>query len=59
MLRDSAGLKPSAPCIAAGDADCDGSRDAVDALRILRHVADLPPLTVPSGCPPLGSPLPR
>lgn len=39
---------------AAGDVDCDGDVDAVDALRILRHVAALPN-DLPLGCPEIGS----
>lgn len=37
-----------------GDIDCSGEVDVVDALRILRHIAALPPLPVPPGCPLLG-----
>ncbi len=37
-----------------GDVDCDGDVDAVDALKILRKVANLSVLQEP-GCPPVGS----
>ncbi len=42
---------------ARGDMDCDGAITAVDALDILRHVALLPALPAPDGCPPIGQPL--
>jgi hypothetical protein len=40
----------------AGDVDCDGDIDAVDALVILRHVAGLP-VDNGDGCTPIGDPL--
>jgi hypothetical protein len=39
-----------------GDVDCSGGVDSVDALKILRYVADLPTTPV-AGCPPIGGPL--
>jgi len=41
------------PQFRQGDIDCNGTVDAVDALRILRYVAGLDP-NVPAGCPPIG-----
>jgi hypothetical protein len=38
----------------SGDIDCDGVVDAVDALRILRHVVDLGN-NLPDGCDGLGA----
>lgn len=40
---------PATGCPYGGDVDCDGDVDAVDALRILREVADLGN-TLPLGC---------
>ena len=37
-----------------GDVDCNGSVNAVDALKSLRYVAGLPN-NLPAGCPPIGS----
>jgi hypothetical protein len=37
-----------------GDVDCDNDVDSVDALKVLRHVANLP-VSQPSGCPAIGS----
>lgn len=39
-----------------GDVDCAGAVDAVDALKILRHVASLPVTQAP-GCAHIGDPL--
>lgn len=36
------------------DADCDGLVTPLDALNILLHIADLPALPLPSGCPAVG-----
>jgi len=38
------------PALKQGDVDCDGDSDAVDALKVLRHVASLPVSPGP-GCP--------
>jgi len=38
------------PTLKQGDVDCDGDSDAVDALKVLRHVASLPVSPGP-GCP--------
>ncbi len=40
--------------VAWGDVDCDGDVDAVDALKILRKVANLSVSQEPD-CPPMGS----
>ena len=40
-----------------GDVDCDGDVDAVDSLKVLRHVAGLSVGQQP-GCPAIGSPTP-
>jgi uncharacterized protein YkwD len=53
VLRAAAGLNLVAGCIDAGDADCDGDLDAVDALGILRYVVSLP-VSPPDGCPAIG-----
>jgi hypothetical protein len=55
VLRRVAALQPYAECISRGDVNCNGTFDSVDALIILRFVALLPPLSVPPGCPPVGS----
>jgi hypothetical protein len=53
-----AGLSTSAECLAdAGDADCSSVANSVDALRILRYVASLPPNS-PAGCEAIGDALP-
>lgn len=54
VLRAAAGLNLIASCIDAGDADCDGDLDAIDALGILRYVISLP-AGVPDGCPSVGA----
>jgi Tol biopolymer transport system component len=42
------------PQLMQGDVDCDGDADAVDALKVLRHVASLPVSPSP-GCPEMES----
>ncbi len=44
----------SVPLTTWGDVDCDEDIDAVDALRVLRYVAELPLAPVP-GCPAIGA----
>ncbi len=44
---------PAAVVVYSGDVDCNGSVDAVDALKILRHVAGLT-VNLEPGCPPIG-----
>jgi hypothetical protein len=45
---------PSPRFIASGDVDCDGAVNSVDALKILRHVAQMNVAQAP-GCLPIGS----
>jgi CubicO group peptidase (beta-lactamase class C family) len=55
VLRHTAGLPYDADCMASsGDVDCDGDRDAADALGILRYVARLAPPVRPADCPGVG-----
>ena len=50
VLRAAAGLPPLGDCVPpAGDTDCDGSREADDALLVLRFVARLS-INLPPGC---------
>ena len=53
-LRVAAGLTVSAQCVPNADVNCSGNINSVDALFILRFVAGLP-VTLPPGCPPIGS----
>ena len=41
VLRRSAGLIVPLPPCSPQDVDCDGARNAIDALKILRHAASL------------------
>jgi len=45
---------PVPPLEAPGNVDCDQDVDAVDALHILRYVAQLPSM-VPDNCPDVGA----
>lgn len=45
---------PVGPALTQGDVDCNGSVNAVDALKELRHVVDLS-VTQEPGCPQIGS----
>jgi hypothetical protein len=54
LLREEAGYSINADCIAGGDVNCDASRDARDALAIMRWVISLP-VHQPSNCPPIGA----
>jgi hypothetical protein len=47
---------PSASAAPAGDVDCSGIVDSVDALHLLRHIAGLP-VTQSEPCPDIGSEL--
>jgi ubiquinone biosynthesis protein UbiJ len=47
-------VAPPAAAAVAGDVDCDGDVDSVDALKELRHVAVLP-VSQSEPCPDIGS----
>jgi hypothetical protein len=54
VLRESAGYAVEADCLGGTDVNCDGSRDTLDALAIMRWVISLP-VSLPDGCPPIGA----
>ena len=45
---------PTAEAPVKGDLDCSGTVTALDALHILRYIAELP-VTLPPGCAAIGS----
>ena len=63
ILEESEGLTNScaqtqALHLANDDTNCDGSVTPIDALEVLRHLAALSELSLPTGCPQVGSALP-
>ena len=57
LLRLNAGLFVPEPACSPADVDCSGSRNAVDALKILRHVA-LIEVQQNEPCVPIGDEIP-
>jgi hypothetical protein len=53
IVRWMAAVGPEADCLGKGYVNCDGRLDLVDALVILRYVAEVP-LNLPAGCPGIG-----
>ena len=53
-LRFAAGLPVNGQCIPNADVNCSGTINSIDALFILRFAAGLS-VTLPPGCPPIGS----
>ncbi|MFQ5352470.1 MAG: CAP domain-containing protein, partial [Candidatus Binatia bacterium] len=56
LLRAEAGYDVESECLEYGNVDCDGDRDALDALAILRWVVSQP-MSINEDCAPIGVPV--
>jgi hypothetical protein len=53
IVRWMASVGPTAGCLGKGYVNCDGTLNLIDALVILRYVANVP-LNLPAGCAGIG-----